>query len=715
MFNRAREVVFCAVLCSVLIISGCGSGGSSSGSASKSSTSSDGSLTIEVFSGDSQFALVGAELGDPLTVLATNAGGKPVEGINVNFSISTGNALLSSPQTTTGPNGLASVKLTIGPSLGEISVRAESIGTGAITFNLTSRLPKLGELAGASGENGPISDMPAVSAELSDGTQVLALIFGGSNWLDLSGLPTAGELAGATLGGTDADTMPVVLLSATKLVNQRAAQPASAGNLLGTTLLGQNASDLPSLTGFSVNGGQVVLAINGDASGIAGAIPLADMVAANPTVEGGLPASELPVRIIDAADFPLAPDLENSIYISIFEKLVPVFSTSKSMSKASVTYALPSLEGSLALSDSELNVLTGAQVPAALVLNGITTQLETCLKKGSLEEIPAEYLPIVEIIQNELLSLGIEAYDAALIKIELYKQLLAVVKDNQVLLTDILESGETDDYLALMGLAGDLLPIIDDLLEMDLVQLDISERGIIVVRGQLLPAIGDLLPEDGIPFGGYSDGIASSVADNVLPLFHDQLGLALEAIPVLEILLGDITALIPDDGDVFELLENINNGAIDEILADLDALLPFTAEGLRIFADDGMPILYDLMEEVEYRIPPESLYIADLECYTMALDYLATVLPPEATLGDLPHYDKWGPALAPYLPLEWGEAAGVSVFDTVLPAIGAIDIGSDILPLIRQGLDSLDAALPSIIDNISNFSFFDIALPEITL
>ena len=121
------------------------------------------------------------------------------------------------------------------------------------------------------------------------------------------------------------------------------------------------------------------------------------------------------------------------------------------------------------------------------------------------------------------------------------------------------------------------------------------------------------------------------------------------------------------------------------------------------------------MEEVEYRIPPESLYIADLECYTMALDYLATVLPPEATLGDLPHYDKWGPALAPYLPLEWGEAAGVSVFDTVLPAIGAIDIGSDILPLIRQGLDSLDAALPSIIDNISNFSFFDIALPEITL
>jgi uncharacterized protein (TIGR03437 family) len=101
-------------------------------------------VTIGAFayvSGDAQFATVGNAFAQPLVVKITDAQGKALSGLSVNFAVTSGVATLSSATATTDANGNASITVTAGSTAGGIVVQATTTGQTPINFNLTARIP----------------------------------------------------------------------------------------------------------------------------------------------------------------------------------------------------------------------------------------------------------------------------------------------------------------------------------------------------------------------------------------------------------------------------------------------------------------------------------------------------------------------------------------------------------------------------------------------
>lgn len=90
------------------------------------STGPEARLTLSAQGGDSQLGGPGTVLLDPLQVVVQRDGGtEPVAGVTVHWSITQGDgAELGATETVTGPSGLASTTLRLGPQLGEYRVRA---------------------------------------------------------------------------------------------------------------------------------------------------------------------------------------------------------------------------------------------------------------------------------------------------------------------------------------------------------------------------------------------------------------------------------------------------------------------------------------------------------------------------------------------------------------------------------------------------------------
>ncbi|UCD85076.1 MAG: hypothetical protein JSU92_02490, partial [Deltaproteobacteria bacterium] len=108
----------------------------------------------------------------------------------------------------------------------------------------------------------------------------------------------------------------------------------------------------------------------------------------------------------------------------------------------------------------------------------------------------------------------------------------------------------------------------------------------------------DALPPDGLPFGGTNDGIPSTVADDVIPMIQDYIDLAQAALPYIEQLLVDIDALIPDNFNLISFMSNLMGGAGAALVEDINALIPFIQDGLTILDEQGIPIAYDLLDEI---------------------------------------------------------------------------------------------------------------------
>jgi hypothetical protein len=94
---------------------------------------------LALVSGDGQSAPVGAALADPLVVQATDAFGNPIAGVTVAWTADAGGSV-SEASTTTGPDGLASVELTLGPSAGaqHASASAEGLAGSPVVFTETA-------------------------------------------------------------------------------------------------------------------------------------------------------------------------------------------------------------------------------------------------------------------------------------------------------------------------------------------------------------------------------------------------------------------------------------------------------------------------------------------------------------------------------------------------------------------------------------------------
>ncbi len=83
---------------------------------------------LELKDGSGQAAAAGSVLAQPLRVLALDASGVPVAGVEVHWAVATGGGALSAPSVTTGADGIAGVTYTLGAAAGEQRVEASALG-----------------------------------------------------------------------------------------------------------------------------------------------------------------------------------------------------------------------------------------------------------------------------------------------------------------------------------------------------------------------------------------------------------------------------------------------------------------------------------------------------------------------------------------------------------------------------------------------------------
>ena len=94
---------------------------------------------IAIAGGNGQVGAPGQTLTTPLAVKVTNAGGSPVKGTTVTFSVTSGAATVSPTTATTDINGQAQTTATLGSTAGTVVVNATVNGTQLIaTFVLTA-------------------------------------------------------------------------------------------------------------------------------------------------------------------------------------------------------------------------------------------------------------------------------------------------------------------------------------------------------------------------------------------------------------------------------------------------------------------------------------------------------------------------------------------------------------------------------------------------
>ncbi|GEM_PF-2232589 len=701
------------IFAAVLMVVGCGSSG---GSGDAGDGNPDGDVGpspafIEKVSGDNQVAPVGASVEEPLVVRVLDENGDPAVGVTVHFSLLSGAANLSDYRAVTDDDGLVGIQAVMSVGLDEVAVRGEVLNVGSVDFRLSPRLPLLGEVLPASYGGIAVADLPVAVVEIDSAGRVLALLTRRGPRLDLSGLTTADDLQGGLIDGTPASDMPVVFLPAFQLVDGSNVTEPIMGELPGAMAVGMPAEEIPVvLVDFLINTRLFIVAVSGDASEIPEVTTLAELLDDNPLVDNKgdlVAASELPLWILDAEDFPSAEAQLDSTFVAPLSDLVPVFNQVLAVLGAPDDPAVPVIEEALSGGGSVLVELEGGEVPATLEILGVEPQWEVCLAAGNIDPIPERCLAAIEVIQDELLPIIEDGSEIREAQIELIGRLIEVMENNADVI-QVLLAGETPDLFALMDFAAEALPIVDDILENQLLLMDNVELELLVIRDRLLPAVEQCLPEDGLTFGGHSDDIPSNVADDVLPLVSDEINLFLEAMPLVEELLSDLETLIPGNGDLFTLLINLDRGDLDEVLEDLDALTPYMIESLEMFNDRGIPILYDLLEEAEAEISSGELALGELDEFVAIVEWLSVALPADTILGELPGFVFWEPMIAEYLPEEWGDVADVALFDTLLPAIGELDVAEEVLPALREALDSLAESIPGIISWLEEINWSDI-------
>ncbi|MDE0043691.1 MAG: Ig-like domain-containing protein [Candidatus Poribacteria bacterium] len=98
--------------------------------------------TLSIVSGDNQNGLTGETLSTPFVVEVRDQNGDPMEGVTVNFAVSTGGGLLSSETGITNANGQTDSVLTLGsdPGTNSVEVSVEGISQ-TVTFNAEASRP----------------------------------------------------------------------------------------------------------------------------------------------------------------------------------------------------------------------------------------------------------------------------------------------------------------------------------------------------------------------------------------------------------------------------------------------------------------------------------------------------------------------------------------------------------------------------------------------
>jgi uncharacterized protein (TIGR03437 family) len=132
--------------------------------------------TMTIDSGDAQSGPPGTNFS--IGVKVADASGVPVGNVTVTFTVSTGTASLSQTTATTGGNGVASIQLTLGATVGPLNIVASAPGLPSATFHLTitpSVITTPQPQITSGGVEGAALSVPAVQALSTGG---IASVFG---------------------------------------------------------------------------------------------------------------------------------------------------------------------------------------------------------------------------------------------------------------------------------------------------------------------------------------------------------------------------------------------------------------------------------------------------------------------------------------------------------------------------------------------------------
>lgn len=111
-------------------------------------------LRLELVSGDKQSRLATAPLERPLIVRLLAQGAIVYPFAPISFTVSQGEATVSSPIASTGADGLANIKVTLGPNAGPVVITASAPGLAPVNFALTARpVATIASVGGAAGYN----------------------------------------------------------------------------------------------------------------------------------------------------------------------------------------------------------------------------------------------------------------------------------------------------------------------------------------------------------------------------------------------------------------------------------------------------------------------------------------------------------------------------------------------------------------------------------
>jgi hypothetical protein len=190
---------------------------------------------LSVSGGNNQTGSVVSALGSALAVTVTDAGGNPVSGVTVNWSVAGGGGSLGTLSSVTNGAGVASTTWTLGALAGLQSVTASAAGLAGspATFSATANAGSATKLAitvqpGSATAGVNIAPSLIVTAEDASGN--VATTFSGSVALALSTNP-----GGATLSGTTSVTAVAGVATFTNVSLNKAASgyriSATAGGL----------------------------------------------------------------------------------------------------------------------------------------------------------------------------------------------------------------------------------------------------------------------------------------------------------------------------------------------------------------------------------------------------------------------------------------------------------------------------------------------------
>ena len=170
MLGRTRFSRRSAIACTALALAAAACNRDSATTGPSGSTSKDFAANLRLVSGDQQLGAMGSALSQPIVVKVVDAGGQPVTGAAVTFSVRAGGGSINPAANVSDANGLVSSTWTMGTSLGEnkaVALLTNQFLLDSAVFKATATTGPAAALSMVSGNNQTIQASRALPLPLS--------------------------------------------------------------------------------------------------------------------------------------------------------------------------------------------------------------------------------------------------------------------------------------------------------------------------------------------------------------------------------------------------------------------------------------------------------------------------------------------------------------------------------------------------------------------